>query len=203
VGLSFINKEVYRIVVKNLKSEANKFEGKVILGDPYTILIDGERKTVVKAFEETYNPQKGVVIALLNHLGIASSAKLKYLLQEMGKGDPELVLGKYLLKLEGIDGQFIQKLVNNAQVEKKNSNVSREDKKVDTKLFEPTIPVFMSTSVRSDDTNYVKQLNERMKESEDNNKPLTEKLFGKKYSELTQEELRQYRRHLSNLKKPK
>lgn len=169
--------------------DARKFKGRTIIGDPYTILLEGNKKTIVKASEEDFNVEKGVVMALIQHMNIMSYAKLKYLIRDMEKGDPELVLAKFFLRMIGITGNDIKKQIKDAHYEKKNKRLNRESatKEEIAGLFKPV-------------NTELERLLARIKES-DKTLPVTQKLFNKKYAELTKEEHKAYRRHLAKINK--
>lgn len=50
---------------------------KVIINKPATIIIEGNKKTVVKCSNEEFDVEKGVAMALIKHLGITRSQFLK------------------------------------------------------------------------------------------------------------------------------
>lgn len=50
---------------------------KVIINKPATIIIEGNKKTVVKCSNEQFDVEKGVAMALIKHLGINRSQFLK------------------------------------------------------------------------------------------------------------------------------
>ena len=116
--------DLYR---ENKKEEVNmKTKQKLIIAEPYTILIEGDKKTTVKANDEDYNQFKGVVMALLQHKLGMSYSKLKYLLYDMKKGDEELVLARYLLRQEGINTNKINKMIREADVQETKALKERE-----------------------------------------------------------------------------
>lgn len=50
---------------------------KVIVNKPATIIIEGNKKTVVKCSNEQFDVEKGIAMALIKHLGVNRSQFLK------------------------------------------------------------------------------------------------------------------------------
>ena len=72
-----LNKLFDSIFINTSLSNIGDIDMKVIINKPATIIIEGNKKTVVKCSNEQFDVEKGVAMALIKHLGINRSQFLK------------------------------------------------------------------------------------------------------------------------------
>lgn len=65
--------DVNDFIMKNIMfwTSRNQDHIKIISNPPATILFVGDKKTVVKAYNEPYDTEKGIAMAILKHLGLS------------------------------------------------------------------------------------------------------------------------------------
>lgn len=72
-----LNKLFDSIFINVSPSNIGLTDIKVIINKPATIIIEGNKKTVVKCSNEQFDVEKGIAMALIKHLGITRSQFLK------------------------------------------------------------------------------------------------------------------------------